>query len=272
MREFADCRISREDEYRLMYEDEVEQNKKLKLVNKDQQNVIEALQQRLIEMERKLAGGQTHCATMDEKVKVETQKSEQLEKKCNKKEVEIIRVSRECKYQEQQAEKLSKLSIALLQKLESVTDNQLILSDKIDTLEQRVERQKTVIKEKESANKKLSNQIIDLVKICRTAEEKLDLDDKTIQDLKITISQQDSSIKLYEAFERRFKTRENEILLKLEQLEIYTNAKSRNRCFAGFRRRPTQAQCLVESVCTLFLGNLSSGVQQRSSDFNERLI
>jgi len=272
MRELADCRINREDEYRLLYEHEVEQNKKFKLVNKDQQNVIEALQQRLIEMERKLAGGQTHCATMDEKVKVETQKSEQLEKKCNKKEVEIIRVSRECKYQEQQAEKLSKLSIALLQKLESVTDNQLILSDKIDTLEQRVERQKTVIKENETANKRLSNQIIDLVKICKTAEEKSDLDDKTIQDLKITISQQDSCIELYEAFERRFKTRENEILLKLEQLEIYTNAKSRNRCFAGFRRRPTQAQCLVQSVCTLFLGNLSSGVQQRSSDFNERLI
>ena len=183
MREFADYRINSSEEYRLKYLHEVDQNKKLTLVNEIQQSTIEDLRKQLANMEEKFAQNQKYTQVLEEKLETKTQTAKEFELKCVQSECEMVQVTKECKRQEERVEKLKKLNVDMLEEFDKAANNQVILDDKIKTLEVRVGEQSDDIKQKETANKKLTRQVKQLMDISKAAEKKADRATKTIQEL-----------------------------------------------------------------------------------------
>ena len=260
MREFADYRINSSEEYRLKYLHEVDQNKKLTLVNENQQKTINDLRKQLADTEKKFAANQQHAQVLEEKLETKTQKAKEFELKSKDSEQKILQVTEECKRQEERVEKMKILSTEMLGEFEKAANNQIILDEKIKSLEVRVEVQAGDIKQKEMVNKKLSQQVKHLMEISKAAEKKADRDSKTIQELRVTVSKQQSTIMVYEDFKTRFQDREHKILLKLEALEMHQHGKSQSKCFASFRG-PSQSQWFVKSISSLFENNILSNVE-----------
>ena len=87
MREFADYCINSLDKYRLKYLHEVEQNKKLTLVNED-------LRKQLADMEKKFAANQQHTQNLEAKLQEETQKANGFEQKNVEVERKLVKSKR----------------------------------------------------------------------------------------------------------------------------------------------------------------------------------
>ena len=265
MREFADHRINSSDEYRLKYLHEVEQNKKLTLVN-------ENLRKQLADMEKKFTANQQHTQNLEEKLQVETQKANGFEQKNVEVERKLVQVKEECTRQEERVEKMKKLNTEMLEEFDKAENNQIILDEKIKTLEIHVGNQADRIKQKEMVNCKLSRQVNHLKKVCQASKEKSIKDTQKIKELKIVVSKQQSTIMVYEDFKTRFQARERKILLKLEALEMHQHGKSQSRFFTSLRR-PSQSQWLVKSISALFENNILSNVDAHLAvASNERLI
>ncbi len=265
MRNFADYRINSSEEYRLMYLHEVDQNKKFKLVNEDQQTTIEDLRKQLAEMAQKLAGNQNNTEVLEEKLQKQAQKASDLEQKQVESERKIVEVTQDCKKQEERGNKVKALSAEMLDELDKA-------DRKIQSLESRVDQQADFITQKSFINKELSQQVRDLKNTCKAAEKKSVKNTKLINQLKVVVFQQQNTIKMYEDFKSRFQARESKILLKLEALEMHQHGKYQSRVFSSFRR-PSQSQELVKSIGALFKNNILSGVETHlAAEANERLI
>ncbi|XP_066923216.1 myosin heavy chain, clone 203-like [Clytia hemisphaerica] len=263
MRNFADYRINSSEEYRLMYLHEVDQNKKLKLANEDQQTTIEDLHKQLVEMTQKFAKSQNNTEVLEEKLQKQTQKASNLEQKQVESERKIVEVTQECQKQEERVKKVKALSAEMLDELDKA-------DRKIQSLESRVDKQVDFITQRSFINKKLSQQVQDLKKTCKTAEKKSAKSTKLIHELKVTVFQQQNTIKIYEDFQSRFQARESKILFNLEALEIHQGGKSRT--FSNFRRA-SHSQELIKSISALFENNILSGVETHlAAESNERLI
>ena len=279
MSEFGDSIVNSTDEYRLKYQHEVAENKKLEFENQNQQSTIEKLQQQLAAMEKQLNEKQSQVLeeklqnkVLEKKLQTQTQTSNNLKQECEEKDKEIARVNRECAVHKERAGKMTVMFGKLLGEVEKTNKVQVIHAHKIESLERRLQDQDVDLKQKQVVNEMLSKQVTDLVDMCEEAGAKLDEDARKINDLEKIVGEQKKTIKLYDQFEARFQDRERKIMLKLENLEMYQQAKAENRCFAGFRR-PSQGQWLVKSLSLLFVKNLASGVkQQETSDFTERLV
>ncbi|XP_066923218.1 myosin heavy chain, clone 203-like [Clytia hemisphaerica] len=261
MRNFADYRINSSEEYRLMYLHEVDQNKKLKLANEDQQTTIEDLRKQLVEMTQKFAKSQNHTEVFEEKLQKQTQKASNLEQKQVESERKIVEVTQECQKQEERVNKVKALSSEMLNELDKA-------DRKIKSLESRVDKQADFITQKSFINKELSQQALDLKKTCKAAEKKSAKTTKLIHKLKVTVFQQQNTIKMFEDFKSRFQARERKVLVKLESL----HQQGKSRFFSSFRRL-SRSQELVESISALFESNILSGVETHlAAESNERLI
>ncbi|XP_066933547.1 golgin subfamily A member 6-like protein 6 [Clytia hemisphaerica] len=263
MRNFADYRINSSEEYRLMYLHEVDQNKKLKLVNEDQETTIEDLRKQLTAMTAKFAQSQNNTEVLEEKLQKQTQKASYFEEKQVENEKKIAEVTKECQKQEERVIKVKALSAEMLDELDKA-------DRKIQSLESRVDKQADFITQKSFINKELSQQVKDLKKSCKVAEKKSAKDTMLIRRLKVTVFQQQNTIKMYEDFKSRFEARENKILLKLGELTLHQEGKSRD--FFSFRQE-SQSQWLVKSINALFESNILSRVETHlAAESNERLI
>ncbi|XP_066923202.1 myosin heavy chain, clone 203-like [Clytia hemisphaerica] len=265
MRNFADYRFNSSEEYRLMYLHEVDQNKKLKLVNEDQQTTIEDLRKQLAEMTEKFAKSQNNTEVLEEKLQKQTQKASNLEQKQSESERKIVEATQECQKQKERVKKVKALSTEMLDELDKA-------DRKIQSLESRVDQQADFIRKKSFINKELSQQVQLLKKTCKAAEKKSAKSTKLIHELKVTVFQQQNTIKMYEDFKSRFQARERKVLLKLENLDKHQEGKFQSRVFSSLRRW-SQSQELVKSISALFESNILSGVETHlAAESNERLI
>ncbi|XP_066923199.1 tropomyosin isoforms c/e-like [Clytia hemisphaerica] len=265
MRNFADYRINSSEEYHLMYLHEVDQNKKLKLVNEDQQTTIEYLRKQLAEMTQKFAKSQNNTEVLEKKLQKQTQKASNLEQKQVESERKIVEVTQECQKQEERVKKVTALSAEMLDELDKA-------DRKIQSLESRIDQQADYLTQKSFINKELSQQVQDLKKTCKTTEKKSAKTTKLINESKVTVFQQQNTIKMYEDFKSRFQVRERKILLKLKNLEKHQEGKFQSRVFSSLRRL-SQSQELVKSISAMFESDILSGVETHlAAESNEHLI
>ncbi|XP_066928472.1 golgin subfamily A member 6-like protein 25 [Clytia hemisphaerica] len=265
MRNFADYRSNSSEEYRLMYLHEVDQNKKLKLVNEDQQTTIEDLRKQLAEMTQKFTESQNHVEVLEEKLQKQAQKASNLEQKQEESERKIVEATQECQKQEERVNKVKALSVEMLNELDQA-------DQKIQLLESRVDQQADFVKQNSFINKELSQQVQGLKKTQIAAEIKSAKTAKLIHEVNVTVFQQQNTIKMYEDFKSRFQERESKRFLKLEALEMHQHGKFQSRVFSSFHR-PSQSQELVKSIRALFESNIISGIEAHlEAESNERLI
>ncbi|XP_066919731.1 uncharacterized protein-like [Clytia hemisphaerica] len=266
MREFANYRINSFEEYHLKYLHEVDQNKQLTLVNED-------LRKQLAEMQNKLASNQQYTQDLEKKLQAENEKANEFKQKSIEVERKIMKVNAEYKKQEHQVEKLKKLNTEMFDEFDQASNNQIILEEKIKTLELCVEDKAARIKQKDMVNNKLSREVKHFKEFRQTCNERSAKDMRKIKELRTIVSKQQNTISVYEEFMTRFQDRERKILLKLEDLEMYQLGKSQSRFFSSFRR-PSHSEWLVKSISSLFTKNIFSDVETRfaAPESNERLV